>query len=152
CQQLRSRLMGILSSLGFKRFETEYATRPPDRRRLNIYAADPMSGRRSRYRTVIDITNEPALKPGPVGAAVEVIDYDAEHKRYYAAVDLNERPLLMENGLSPNESDPRFHQQMVYAVAMKVIESARRALGRPISFYQGPVRPRLRLFPHAFYG
>src|SRR5262249_9438615 len=59
--------------------------------------------------------------------------------------------LLMENGLPPNESDPRFHQQMVYAVAMKVIESARRALGRPISFYSQK-HPCLRLVPHAFYG
>jgi hypothetical protein len=41
---------------------------------------------------------------------------------------------------------------MVYAVAMKVIEGARRALGRPITFYRSPSRPKLRLLPHAFYG
>jgi hypothetical protein len=119
---------------------------------LNIYATDPMSGRRPRYRTVIDINHEPTLERGPSGAVVEVVDYDAEHKRFYVSVDLNENSLLMGNGLAPNESDPRFHQQMVYAVTMKVIESARRALGRPISFYQSRTKPKLRLFPHAFYG
>ncbi|WP_375458506.1 hypothetical protein [uncultured Enterovirga sp.] len=135
-----------------KRVDLDYAKRQPDRRRLNIFAADPMSGRRSRYRTSIDINNEPNLKAGPTGALLEVVDYDNEHKRYYAPVDLNEPALLMENGLAPNESDPRFHQQMVYAVAMKVIENARRALGRPIRFKRSERLPRLRLFPHAFYG
>jgi hypothetical protein len=33
-------------------------------------------------------------------------------------------------GLRPSESNPRFHQQMVYAVAMKTIEYFERALGR----------------------
>jgi len=119
---------------------------------LNIYAADPMSGRRQRYRTVIDINHEPLLEPGPSGAVIEVVDYDAEHKRFYSQVNLNDPSLLMQNGLPPNESDPRLHQQMVYAVAMKGIENARRALGRPISFRQSSRRTKLRLFPHAFYG
>jgi hypothetical protein len=135
-----------------KRFESKYASRTPDRRMLNIYAADPMSGRRPRYRTAIDINNEPLLERGPSGAVIEVVDYDAEHKRFYSRIDLNDPALLMQNGLAPNESDPRFHQQMVYAVAMKAIENARRALGRPISFRQSSRRPKLRLFPHAFYG
>jgi len=134
-----------------KRIDSSYVNRFPDRRRLNIFAADPMSGRQSRYRTSIDINNEPNLEPGPRGAIIEVIDYDGEHKRYYAPVNLNQPALLMESGLAPNESDPRFHQQMVYAVAMKVLESARRALGRPIKFRRGKYQ-RLRLVPHAFYG
>jgi hypothetical protein len=137
--------------VSLKRVDSEYAARIPDRRMLNIYAADPMSGRRSRYRTAIDVNHEPQLTRGPCGAVIEVVDYDAEHKRFYAQVDLNDPALLMQNGLAPNESDPRFHQQMVYAVAMKVIENARRALGRPISF-RTMSKPRLRLFPHAFYG
>ena len=36
----------------------------------------------------------------------------------------------MQGGLDPSESDPRFHQQMVYAVAMKTLENFDRALGR----------------------
>jgi hypothetical protein len=55
----------------------------------------------------------------------------------------------MRGGLEPSESDPRFHQQMVYAVGMKVIENFERALGRRFEFLD---RRALRLFPHAFYG
>jgi hypothetical protein len=111
-----------------------------------------MSGRRSPYRIAIDIENEPNLQRGPHGSIVEVWDYDGVHDRYYAPVDLNDNALLMEAGLAPSESDPRFHQQMVYAVAMKVVETARRSLGRPVTFYRSKSKPCLRLIPHAFYG
>lgn len=123
----------------------------PDRRSLRIYASDPMIGRRANQKIAIDIENEPGLLPGPVGNIVEVVDYDGAYECYYKAVDLNAAALLMEGGLTPSEANPQFHQQMVYAVAMKVIESARRALGRPVTFRQ-PGRPRLRLIPHAFTG
>jgi hypothetical protein len=60
----------------------------------------------------------------------------------------------MQNGLEPNESDPRFHQQMVYAVAMRTLENYERALGRRLNFKAGSTsgNPRLRLLPHAFQG
>ena len=51
---------------------------------------------------------------------------------FYAPVDLDDPAILMQGGLDPSESDPRFHQQMVYAVAMKVIENFERALGRRV--------------------
>ena len=133
-----------------KRNQSDYATRDPEKRRLRIYATDPMSGRRAPYRITIEIPNEVDLETGPRGQLVEVYDYDAWNERFYASVNLNERPLLMEAGLPQSESDPRFHQQMVYAVAMKVIDSAVRALGRNISLSRK--RRPLRLFPHAFYG
>ena len=135
-----------------KRYQSAYATRTAQRRKLRIYATDPMSGRRSPYRIVIDIENEPDLRRGARGAILEVWDYDGVRDRYYAPVDLNDHALLMEGGLAPSESDPRFHQQMVYAVAMKVVETARRALGRPVTFYRSKTKPRLKLIPHAFYG
>ena len=47
-----------------------------------------------------------------------VIDYDATNRRYYQPINLNSASALVEGGLEPSESDPRFHQQMVYAVAM----------------------------------
>lgn len=129
--------------------KSEY--RLAERRKLRIYATDPMAGRRARFRLTVEIDNEP-LARGPKGEIIEVWDYDAWNKQFYIQINLDDPSLLMEGGLVPSESDPRFHQQMVYAVAMKVIESARRALGRPITFYGGRKRPRLRLFPHAFYG
>ena len=59
---------------------------------------------------------------------------------YYPPVDLDDPDVLMQRGLDPSDSDPRFHQQMVYAVVMKVIENFERALGRPFRF--GRVRSR----------
>ncbi len=79
----------------------------------------------------------------------EVVDFDGARGLYYPPVDLDDPNLLMQGGLDPSESDPRFHQQMVYAVGMKVIENVERALGRRFKFRRG--KP-LRLLPHAFQG
>lgn len=120
----------------------------PTNRPLRIFAFDPMYADARLSTVTVDVANE-QLEPGPSGARVEVVDYDATRGVYYPAVDLNDPAILMQTGLSPSESDPRFHQQMVYAVAMKVIENFDRALGRRITFKQ---RKKLRLFPHAFFG
>lgn len=117
----------------------------PDRRPLQIFAFDPMLGR-AGGRVTVSVPNE-ALIPGPQGSRIQVIDYDATTKTMYAPVDLNDPAVLMTNGLDPSESDPRFHQQMVYAVAMKVVENFEEALGRNMTF-KG--LRRLRIFPHAF--
>ena len=58
----------------------------------------------------------------------------------------------MRGGLDHSEADPRFHQQMVYAVAMRTIQHFDRALGRPIQLYRDKRHARLRLLPHAFNG
>jgi hypothetical protein len=119
------------------------------RRPLKVYAFDPMLGRRQGGRITIDIPNEIDLQKGPVGERIEVIDYDAVNRVFYAPINLNDQAVLMQNGLEPTESDPRFHQQMVYAVAMKVLENFDIALGRKLYFR---FRRRLRIFPHAFQG
>lgn len=71
-----------------------------------------------------------ALQPGPVGEYLEVVDVDPATGCCYAPVDLNDSFALSQGGYSPSESDPRFHQQMVYAVAMKTIRHFEQALGR----------------------
>jgi hypothetical protein len=130
---------------------------------LRIYSFDPalaaqydlagMSG------VTIEIPWEDNLKPGPVGEYVEVIDIDPGSNAAYPPVDLNAPNLLATDGLAPSESDPRFHQQMCYAVAMKTIEHFERALGRKALWsthrhitggrYQENYVPRLRIYPHA---
>jgi len=126
------------------------------RRPLKIFASDPLLGRTFGNRARIDVVNE-QLKPGPAGSRIEVIDYDGAQKCYYAPVDLDNPAILMQGGLEPSESDPRFHQQMVYAAALKTLENFDRALGRVVQLgshnkKRGAIYPRLRLFPHAFYG
>lgn len=133
-----------------KRIQSEYVTQPPARRPLKIFATDPLAGRSAGNRMSMDVANEPCA-PGPIGERVAVIDYDGAHKCYYPPVNLNDPAVLMQGGLEPAESDPRFHQQMVYAVTMRTIENFDRALGRRLEF-RTRKHDRLRLFPHAFHG
>ncbi len=127
----------------------------PPYRPLKVYAFDPTRGHGLGNHMQINVRYEP-LQPGPVGKYLAVIDYDASNKCYYEPVNLEDTSILLRNGLDPSESDPRFHQQMVYAVASETVRRFEYALGRTIrwSFSRwgrsGDVdRERLRIFPHA---
>ncbi|GAA3702971.1 hypothetical protein GCM10022204_20160 [Microlunatus aurantiacus] len=121
----------------------------PRRRSLQIYAVDPMIARLSGNEVVtITVPYEPLL-PGPSGDLVQVIDYDASTRQFYTPVDLDSPVLLAQDGLAPSERDPRFHQQMVYAVTSSLLENFERGLGRRFR-WRG--NERLRIFPHGFQG
>jgi hypothetical protein len=143
-------IKSIAKELSESRLASKYELEKPPRRPLRIFAVDPMAGRVSANRITIDVPNE-ELQPGPVGRRIEVIDYDGCQKKFYPPIDLDNSAVLMRGGLEPSESDPRFHQQMVYAVATRTLENFDRALGRSISLGKSRY-PRLRLFPHAFHG
>ena len=136
--------------------------KPPASRRLRILAFDPSLAARVETIDINEIVVTlpwEDLEPGPVGEYIEVIDFDPASEVFYEPVDLNHPHLLAQDGLAPSESDPQFHQQMVYAVAMTTIRHFERALGR-VAFWadyrtrnQGKyvdqfVR-RLRIYPHA---
>ena len=129
--------------------EAALAYPEPRRRSLQIYAVDPMIARLSGNEVVtITVPYEP-LRPGPSGDLVQVIDYDASTKRFYTPVDLDDPILLAQDGLAPSERDPRFHQQMVYAVTSSLLENFERGLGRRFRWRGSD---RLRIFPHGFQG
>ena len=97
------------------------------------------------------------FSPGPCGEYVEVVDFDPTVNKFYTPVDLNDPYILATDGLAPSESNPQFHQQMVYAVAMLTIQNFEKALGRKVHWsprllagrkYEEYV-PRLRIYPHA---
>jgi hypothetical protein len=127
---------------------------PFDRRPLQIFAFDPSRGRSFGNHLTVSVPYED-LKPGPVGAKVAVIDYDATNDRYYDAIDLAEDAVVLAGGLVPTASDPGFHQQMVYAAASATIERFETTLGRQISWRwvrsdaKGPFANRLLIHPHA---
>ena len=123
----------------------------PAARPLRIFPTDPTHDYKAAKTATILVENED-LAPGPVGARLEVIDYDGHGKVFYDRVDLDDPAILMMGGLPPSESDPRFHQQMVYAVASRTLANFDRALGRRIIMRKGKRFDRLRLFPHAFRG
>jgi hypothetical protein len=98
------------------------------------------------------------LRPGPVGEYVEVIDFDPASDCWYEPVDLGDERIASQHGLPPSEGNPQFHQQFVYAVAMKTIRHFERALGRKIVWHARRMPPgreregyvaRLRIHPHA---
>jgi len=131
----------------------------PANRPLQVYAFDPTLGRHLNNEMTINIRYEP-LKPGPVGTSFAVVDYDGSTKTFNSPVDLDDPRILICGGLAPTESDPRFHQQMVYAVASETLERFEAALGRRLHwrYPDDPKRPgksvprrlnRLYLFPHA---
>lgn len=135
----------------------------PVTRRLRVLAFDPSLTTRLETATFNEITVEilwEELAAGPVGEYVEVVDCDPASGVFYHPVQLDTPHLLAQDGLGPSESNPQFHQQMVYAVAMTTIRHFERALGRVAlwadrrvekedgSYAEQFVR-RLRIYPHA---
>jgi hypothetical protein len=108
-----------------------------------------MTTRLSGRYLVFDVPFEAGLEPGPCGDLVQVVDFDATRNTWYQPVDLNDVAVLGQDGMRPMESDPRTHQQIVYAVAMSVIERFERFVGRRFRWHAGR---QLRLVPHAFEG
>ncbi|MBS1793871.1 MAG: peptidase M4 [Acidobacteria bacterium] len=122
-------------------------------RPLKVYAFDPSRGRTLGNHMTVDVPYE-KLRGGLAGKYLEVIDYDAANACYYEPLDPDHPSVLMQGGLEPSESDPRFHQQMVYAVASRTISVFEFALGRKIKWAFNRDRPQnkkrpLRLYPHA---
>lgn len=146
------------------------AVRNPPHRRLRVYAVDPSLSTRLATAGFNEVTLElrwdEELEKGPKGEYLAVEDVDAAGNTYQP-VDLNDPRLLAQDGWAPSEGNPQFHQQMVYAVAMKTIEHFERALGRPVLWRPRPnpknasddkqfvrqlvVRPHALRQPNAFY-
>src|SRR5690242_11667506 len=150
--------------------------RTPPFRKLRGYAFDPSLSLKIDTALINDITykvrweEEDVLNPGPSGEYVEVIDYDPTVNKFYSPVDLNDRYILAQDGLEPSGSNPQFHQQMVYAVAMTTIANFETGLGRPVLWSPHRIKqppkagrkgkqerpriedeyvPTLRIYPHA---
>lgn len=137
----------------------------PPYRRLRVYTFDPSLATQLETslinQMVLRVPWE-KLDKGPVGDYLEVIDTDPPSNCFYAPVDLNDPALLAQDGLAPSEGNPKFHQQMVYAVAMSTIHNFEQALGRRALWAPrferdeksrevtsaAPVH-RLRIYPHA---
>jgi hypothetical protein len=113
----------------------------PTKRTLRVYGLDPSAGNYIGNLMEVNINWDKNLLPGPIGEKIAVVDYDGANKQYYPPIDLNDPRVLARDGLDPSESDPRFHQQMVYAVASETIERFESALGRSIHWRRAD-RPR----------
>jgi hypothetical protein len=151
-----------MEQLHLKNAETPKIPKPPHRS-LRVYAYDPSLGAKLATLDVneatLNVRWEDDLAEGPIGEYIEVIDVDPASQCCYAPVDLNNPHILTQSGLPPSEASPQFHQQMVYAVAMKTIEHFERALGRVALWAprhgvkdvdrRAKYVQQLRIYPHA---
>ena len=133
----------------------------PPFRKLKAYAFDPSLSLKIDTAEINSLVYKilwEKLECGPSGEYVEVIDFDPTIKKFYRPVDLDHPYILAQDGLEPSESNPQFHQQMVYAVTMTTIKNFEKALGRKILWaphllidqtkFEEYV-PKLRIYPHA---
>jgi hypothetical protein len=110
----------------------------PPYRRIRVYTTDPSLSTRLETVDTNEVTLKvrwEKLKAGPEG---EYLTVDDTGPHSYPGVNLNNQLLLAQDGWEPSEGNPQFHQQMVYAVAMKTIEHFEHALGRPILWRPRP--------------
>ncbi len=123
-------------------------------RPLTIVAQDPSVLDR-HGKPLLTTVNVPAekLAPGPSGYRIRVVDYDASTGTLYKPLSgerelggfidpFNDKPFdeLLKN--------PHFHQQNVYAIAMRVLGQFESALGRRVSWQFKS--HQLKIVPHAF--
>lgn len=130
----------------------ERAPADPLYRPLRIYTLDPAASRTEGAVATVNVPYEP-LEPGPAGAVFRVDPGDAGTGERYRAVHLDDAAELIRGGRAPSPADPRFHQQMVYAVCSLVYAAFRSALGRHVAWgfdrrAEGEERVRLLLRPH----
>jgi hypothetical protein len=142
---------------------------PPPERRLRVFAFDPSIGLQFETASINEVQlpvpwerdakGKDILEPGPVGEYVEVVDHDPASGAFYEPIDLNDAAIVAQDGLPPSESNPQFHQQMVYAVTMRTIRNFEHALGRLALWSPHRTKrgdrwseqyvQRLRIHPHA---
>jgi hypothetical protein len=158
--------------------EKEIKLVDPPFRRLRCYAVDPSFSTQLETAAINDVVLnvrwepltdpktdlEDKNSPSPSAEKTEKEEFCGEYlkvsrehfnvggKDLSFLVNLNDPKLLAQDGWPPSEGNPEFHQQMVYAVAMKTIDHFEQALGRRILWRandQNQFVGQLALKPHA---
>lgn len=102
-------------------------------------------------RAVVELPAE-NFQPGPWGYRVHVIDYDAACDQLWLPYPYeNKNGVLVDPFAGKPDNvllnDPRFHQQNVYAIVMRILARFEHALGRRVSWSFGG--HQLKIAPHA---
>src|SRR5512141_1444714 len=126
----------------------------PLSRPLRIFTLDPSVSYRLGGVATVEVEYE-TLSPGPAGRLFEVICRKVPAPLTATPLDLDDRALLLSDGLTPTPSNGQFHLQMVYAVCSLTYAAFKRALGRDIAWAceppPGDTHARLRVDPFAVY-
>jgi hypothetical protein len=123
---------------------------------LRIIAQDPSIRRRDRILTAEVPVPAEKLAAGPWGHRVQIIDYDASTNTLQRPLPTNAHGTTKSGFVDPFRrasdarllSDPAFHAQNVYAIAMRTLARFEFALGRRVSWGFGA--HQLKIAPHAF--
>jgi hypothetical protein len=125
----------------------------PKIQKLTIIAQDPgvRDAKGRILRAKVDLPAE-KLEPGPWGFRVHVIDFDAASNQLWKPyVYRTEKGILVDAFAKKSDAqllkDPRFHQQNVYAIVMRILARFEHALGRRVSWSFGG--HQLKVAPHA---
>ena len=123
----------------------------PVLRVLRVYTQDPGTSKSDGAVAEVELPWEP-VGPGPSGYVFVVRDIHKPTGEVWAPIDLDDFRVAVDRGLAPSTTNPRFAQQMTYAVAMSTYERFRVALGRLPEF--SPVvarrseKGRIEIRPH----
>jgi hypothetical protein len=129
----------------------ERSSDQPIYRPLKIFALDPSVSRLEGATAVVKVPYE-HLDDGPCGYFFRVDHVTQGEEPRRPPLKLDDPNVLINNGINPSTSDPRFHDQMVYAVCSVVHSAFRTALGRlPVWGFKNPSgRTQLLIRPRAF--
>lgn len=119
-------------------------------RLLTVFAQDPRVRDAGRILTASARVPAENVAPGPRGARVHVVDYDATTDTFYENHELfedREQKGLLRRGNELSD-DARFHAQNVYAIVMSTLTRFESALGRRVRWAFDS--HQLKVAPHAF--
>ena len=107
----------------------------PPHRRLKVFSLDPAADARLEHALIsrsvlVDRMGAAAARAGR--RVPGVVDVDPVERLRLRPGRSQPPALLAQDGLSPSTGNPQFHQQMVYAVAMKTIANFEQVLGRKL--------------------
>jgi len=115
---------------------------------MSVLAQDPGVVRDGRILTSRVAVPWEDLEPGPVGARVHVVDYDAATQTLYKPVPVGPGDFDPPESNAAILADPGFHALNAYALVMRTLGRFEYALGRRVAW--GFAAHQLKVLPHAF--
>ncbi|MFN8669305.1 MAG: hypothetical protein U0164_19120 [Gemmatimonadaceae bacterium] len=138
------------------RAATDTNARPeplPPQRYMTVIAQDPAVRHKGKIVTARIAVPAEALRPGPMGYRLQLVDYDATARRFNGEHELPARyedePRAWQDGDPSIVDDYRFHAQNSYALVMRTLARFEFALGRRIGWSFRT--HQLKVAPHGMY-